>query len=414
MPGEELTPRARPRTVFLSALEPSADFHAAALIAAVRRHRPETRFVGLAGPQMQAAGCEALFDFTGRSAMLLGVVRVAGLALDLLRRIDRMFAAGVADLFVPVDSPTFNLPLARRAKARGLPVVYYIAPQVWAWAEFRVHKVRSRTDRLAVILPFEEDYFRSHGIDAKYVGHPLIESLSRQVVDTGEVAALRSLGSPVVTCLPGSRRHVVDEILPGQVEVCRRIASRHPRAVFLFAAASDELARKLTLFVEGMRGANVAFPYRVELGRNPELITAADLVLVASGTATLEVAWHRRPMIVMYNASKWGYRLIARRLIRTEHLSLVNILAGRELVPEFMPYYDSPDPIAAEALALLADTNRRERIRQDLDELIRCLGTHRAADETASIILDTLDRSVSRRARSADDTGPRGSRHRVW
>lgn len=416
----------RPPTIFLSALEPSADQHAADLIAAIRRHRPDARFVGLAGPRMQAVGCRSLFDMTARSAMLLGIVGIAGEAIALLRRLDRLFAAGIADIFVPVDSPTFNLPLAGRAKARGLPVVYYIAPQVWAWAEFRVRKVRRRTDRLAVILPFEEPYFRNHGIEATFVGHPLMHSLPRRTVDSDRIDGLRQAGSPIVAVLPGSRRHVVDEVLPGQIAICRRIAARYPEAGFLFAAASEERAVHIDAMLRselastdrpGASDSAATRPperlnYRIETGHNAEVISAADLVLVASGTATLEVAYYRRPMIVMYNASKWAYRLIARRLIRTKHLSLVNILAGRALVPEFMPYYESVDPIATEALDLLANQLRREAMIAGLDALVRDLGSHQVADEAAAIVLETW--AAQQRPSNPGRTAPRGSRHRIW
>ncbi|MBN1488987.1 MAG: lipid-A-disaccharide synthase [Phycisphaerae bacterium] len=396
-------------TVFLSALEPSADLHAANLIAAIRAREPETRFLGVGGPKMREAGCETLFDLTTRSAMLLGAVGLVAEAFRMLCRIDRLFGAGVADVFVPVDSPTFNLPVSLRAKARGLPVVYFIAPQVWAWAEFRIHKVRKRTDRLAVILPFEEPYFRSHGINATFVGHPLIESLARTPIDTMAVSAFNDLGEPLVTCMPGSRGHVVDEVLPGQIEVCQAIVRRHPNAAFVFAAASRAIAQRIARTLD--RAAQTQrLRCQIVTGRNAEAISAADLVLVASGTATLEVAYHNRPMIVMYNASKWGYRLIGRRLIRTEHLSLVNILARRRIVPEFMPYYDSTAPITQVALEILANPSRQAAMRDDLADLIQELGSHDVAQEAAAIVLDVL------RAQPCPTRHPalRGSRHRVW
>lgn len=396
-----------PTTIFLASLEPSADRHAAALINAIRRQRPDARFVGIAGPRMIEAGCEALCDLTLRAAMLYGAVGLVGTTLDLLRRIDRLFAEGVADVFVPVDSPAFNLLLARRAKARGLPVVYYIAPQVWAWAEYRVGKVRRRTDRLAVILPFEEPYFRGHGIDATFVGHPLVEAMEQSPPDPAAVARWRGVGEPIITCLPGSRRHVVTEVLPTQVAVCRQIVSRYPRAAFLFAAANDARAAEIRAGLAA-EGNAVAARSHVAIGENDALLSAADLVLVASGTAALEVACHHRPMVVMYNASRWGYHLVARWLIRTKYLSLVNILAQRPLVPEFMPYVRSVDEVARAALDLLGDAGRRERVCAELTELVASLGRHRAADETASIVLDACDRLGRRR------TGPRGSRHRIW
>jgi len=392
-------------TIFVSALEPSADAHAAAVVAAIRRREPAASVIGLGGPQMQQAGCRLVADLTHRSAMLLGSLRLVTEAVGLLQRIDRILAGGSVQVVVPVDSPTFNLPLARRAKARGLPVIYFIAPQVWAWAEFRVRKVRARVDQLACILPFEESYFRARGIPAWYVGHPLMEALSARPLNLRRIQRYRSLGKPLVACFPGSRRHVVAEVLPGQIEVCARVREAFPEAAFLFAAASEKAGGQIS---EGLRRRPSRLNARIELGANSDVITAADLVLVASGTASLEVAWHRRPMIVMYNASKWGYRLIGRWLIRTPHLSLVNILAGRRIVPEFMPYYESAEPIAAEAIGLLRDPERREAMIRDLGDLVAGLGGHQVADEVAAMVLDAAQRTCRRLP------GPRGSRHCLW
>jgi len=169
--------------------------------------------------------------------------------------------------------------------------------------------------------------------------------------------------------------------------VARAIASRHARAVFLFAAASEAAAEMIR---DGLRDGPPNC--RVEPGRNAEVLSAADLALCASGTATLEVAWHRVPMVVMYNGSKWGYRLIGRWLIHTPYLSLVNILAGEWIVPEFMPYYSSTEPIVAEALDLLGNAKRRAKMRSDLDTVVRSLGSASAARETARIALDMLGR----------------------
>jgi lipid-A-disaccharide synthase len=434
--GLTSTPTAR---ILISALEPSADRHAAALVAAARHARPGLEFVGPAGPRMRDAGCRPISDLTARSAMLLGAASLLGDAARLLRRLDHLMASGAIDLVLPVDSPAFHFHLARRAKARGLPVVYFIAPQVWAWAPWRIHKLRRCVDRMAVILPFEQAYFRDRGVDATYVGHPLIESLSQTRLDAPRRDAFRALGDPIITCLPGSRRHVIREVLPGQIAVARQIHAHHPNAHFLFAAASDEAAALIHTYTNaryetcprtgaapktGATGGSSAsaefctdprrtapgpLPHDVVTASNAEAIAAADLVLVASGTATLEVAYHARPMIVMYNASKWGYRLVARWLIATAHLSLVNILAGRTLVPEFMPYYDSPQPIADAALQLLADSARRDAMQRDLAALVDPLRGHQVGREAAAIVLETLD-ATHRAARRT----PRGSRHHIW
>ncbi len=372
----------RPPRIFISAAEPSGDRHAAELIGKIREARPDAAIFGVAGPLMRAAGCQAMDDLTGRSAMLLGAVRLAGHAWRLIRTVHRELRSESADLAILVDSPALHLPMARKIKAAGCPVLYYIAPQLWAWAPWRIGRVRRRIDQLAVILPFEEEYFRRRGVEARFVGHPLISQLSSYRPAAARVAEFKSMARSIIACLPGSRRHVIEEVLPGQIEVCRAIARKHENTGFLFAAADESAQRMVRSAL-----ASESFTWRVERQCNGEILSAATLALVASGTATLETAWHGVPMVVMYNGSKWGYRLIGRWLVRTPHLSLVNILAGRRIVPEFMPYYTSTEPIAAEALGLLVDKHRRQTMQADLASVIASLGTASAAGTTAQMAL---------------------------
>ena len=371
-----------PARIFLSAAEHSGDRHGASLIAAIGERAPETRFFGVAGPRMQQAGCEAMDDLTERSAMLVRAIQMVGHAWRLLRRVRSRLRAEPADLAILIDSPALHLPMARHIRAAGCPVLYYIAPQLWAWAPWRIGRVRRRVDHLAAILPFEQDYFRGRGVPTDFVGHPLVEQLKEASSEADLCAELRGAGKPVIACLPGSRRHVVNEVLPGQIEVARTIAQHHPDAIILFAAADASAGTTIETALRTER-----FHYCVLVDRNAEVLQAADLALCASGTATLEVAWHHVPMIVMYNGSKWGYRLVGRWLVRTPHLCLVNILADRRIVPEFMPYYTSTAPIAAEALDLLADASRREAMQNDLRDVIDSLGTMSASSRTAELAL---------------------------
>jgi lipid-A-disaccharide synthase len=331
---------------------------------------------------MQAAGCHAIDDLTGGSAMLLHAVRMVGRAWRLVRRVRRALEDEPADLAVLIDSPALHLPMAKQIRAAGCPILHYIAPQLWAWAPWRIRRLRRRVDRLAVILPFEQAYFRHRGVQAQYVGNPLVEQLAEAHVDSALCNELRGAGDPVVACLPGSRMHVIREVLPGQREVARAIAHRHAGAVMVFAAASEAAAECIERALHGE-----PFSYRVLTGRNAEILSVADVALCASGTATLEVAWYGVPMVVMYNGSKWGYRLVGRRLIRTPHLSLVNILAGRCVVPEFMPYYDSTEPVAAEALDLLVNKPRRAAMQGGLERVVESLGVTRASEKTADMAL---------------------------
>ncbi|MGQ9649190.1 MAG: lipid-A-disaccharide synthase [Phycisphaerae bacterium] len=394
-------PPSSPR-IFISAAEPSGDRHAAGLVWEIRRLCPQAHLFGVGGPAMQAAGCVAIDDLTSKSAMLVGSLRLLGHAWRLLRRISRTLEACPADLAIIVDSPALHLPMAKRLRKSGCPVLYYIAPQLWAWAPWRIRRLRRRVDRVAAILPFEEDYFRQRGVDAKYVGHPLVEQLANYKLDPTLLKDIGGAGSPVIACLPGSRSHVIREVLPGQVEVARTIAKHHPRAVFLFAAAD---ARGSAIIRETLPGSDLN--YRIEIAHLPEVLSTSDLALCASGTATLEVAYHGVPMVVMYNGSKWGYRLVGRHLITTPYLSLVNILAGRRVVPEFMPYYDSAEPIAAEALDILATPARREAMKADLGRIIDSLGTSRAAEQTARMAIQMIvaEQGTSSMAYNNSDTG---------
>jgi lipid-A-disaccharide synthase len=371
--------------VFVSAAEPSADLHAASLISAVHRLEPGIRFAGVAGPAMQEAGCWPVFDMTRHSAMLLGAVRAVPKALRMLATVGRhlkryQFAAAVL-----VDSPVLNLPIARKAKRQGVPVLYYVAPQLWAWGRHRVRRVRARVDRMAVILPFEEAFFRERGIDATYVGHPLFDSLAGQEPDPAAVAAIQARGAPVLAILPGSRRHVVKEVLPGQLEVARSVGERFPGLHVGISVANDGADQVIDAILQAK-----AVPATTYRQPNTNLLTAADLVLVASGTATLEVAYRHKPMIVMYNASRLAYQLIGRWFIHTKHLSLVNIIAGRELVPEFMPYYRSTGPIAERALALLSYDAARQQMSADLADLMDPLAKTGASDNTARMLLEMI------------------------
>jgi len=371
--------------VFISAAEPSADLHGSNLIRAVADRCPNARFVGVAGPRMRAAGCERIFDMTRHSAMLLGAVRSAGRAAQMLLTCAAYLRRFRFDAAVLIDSPTLHLPLARRAHAAGVPVLYYIAPQMWAWGAYRIHRLRNDVERLAVILPFEESYFRERGVEATFVGHPLADAWATRSINRPAVEVIRAQGQPVVALLPGSRRHVVQEVLHGQLAVADRIKAVLPQASFGVSVANPQVAPIISAMIGGHRTAVRAFS-----GGHAELLEAADLVLVASGTSTLEVAFHQRPMIVMYNASRIGYQLFARWFIRARHLALPNILAGREIVPEFMPYYNSIDPIADRAVALLTSQTARSEMCAALAAIVEPLKAARASQRTADLLLEMI------------------------
>lgn len=369
-------------TFFISAAEPSADVHGESLIRAVRAKSPDAQFIGVAGPRMVEAGCEAIFDMSRHSAMLLDAIGAAGKAMAMFQAVGRQLRSRGFDAAVVIDSPTLHLPLSLRLKAAGIPVLYYIAPQLWAWGKYRVHRLRERADKVACILPFEEKFFRDEGVDARFVGHPLTDALAARTIDTSVVEKFRRAGSPFITLLPGSRRAVVERMLPDQLEVARRIANAYPHAVFGVSVANPQVEPIIRAGV-----ARASLKVHIHAGEPGELIQAADLVLVTSGTTTLEVAYHEKPMIVMYRASTLFYHALARWMIYTPHLSLPNILANRRIVPEFMPVYRSIVPIADEAIALLRDDPRRLQMSADLARIVAPLRDNSASEKTADMLL---------------------------
>ncbi|MDO8630906.1 MAG: lipid-A-disaccharide synthase [Phycisphaerales bacterium] len=380
---KHLVRQSRGPLVFISAAELSADVHGAALIRATREACPDVRFVGIAGPNMVAAGCEAVYDMTGHAGMLLGAIANVGRGITMLSAADRYLRMYPFDAAVLIDSPTLHLPLAAKAQIAGVPVMYYIAPQMWAWGAYRIHKLRNRCDRVAVIFPFEEEYFRNQGVNARYVGHPLGDLIDGETRDPALVDEIRSLGSPVVALLPGSRKHVAQTMLPDQLKVAERIAGEFRNAFFGVSVAGTSVAPLI-----GRLTAASPVRNRLFSGHHGELIEAADLVLVASGTAALEVAFRGRPMVVMYQSSPLLYHLIARWMIHTPYLSLPNILANREIVPEFMPYYRSTEPIAKRAIELLKSDEERSRMVSDLAAVVEPLRGRSASSTAAAMLLD--------------------------
>ncbi len=394
-----------PPTVFISAAEPSADLHGANLIRAVNRLDPDVRFVGVAGPLMREAGCAGIFDMTAHAAMGGGILKVVPQALSMLRACRNYLHSHRVDLVVPIDSPMLNLGVARHGKRAGVPVLYYIAPQVWAWARSRVRRVRRRVDRLAVILPFEEAFFREYDIPAEYVGHPLFDTLASREIDPADIEALRAQGRPVVAIMPGSRKHVTEEVFPGQLEVAAAIRAQHPEVHFAISVANERTAPIIERIL-----ADCDLPYSLHHRANGLVLQAADLALVASGTATLEVAYYHTSMVVMYNGTRFGYYVFGKWVISIPHLSLVNILAGRELVPEFMPFYNSTEPIKAQALDILGNPERARQMRADIGAMIDPLIKTGASENAARILLEMLEDSAAGRGRGGERAKAGGKR----
>ncbi len=380
----------QPARVFISVAEDSADVHAAALVRAARTHLPGCAFFGLTGPRLRDEGVETIDDLAAHAAMLTGTIGLIRRGWRALRRVEAAWDARRPDLVVLLDSPELHLPLATRARRRGLPVLYYIAPQTWASRAGRNRRIARDVDRLACILPFEEAYFRAAGVRAEYVGHPLFETLRREQADPQRVARLRSGVGATIALLPGSRRHVVQTMLPLQLRVLGALRARGVALHAAVSAASPDRAQQIRAILGGATPA-----VEVVEQDNASLLAAADLVLVASGTATLHVAHYRKPMVVMYDAGRVAgaaFRIAGRLVIKTPHLSLVNILARRRVVPEFMPTVRDPDAVGRVAAALLGDATWRNLMIRQIGETIRPLEQAPASENVCRIMREMLAR----------------------
>lgn len=373
----------KPARIFVSVAEDSADAHAAALMrCAARENRPWT-FAGLTGPRMRALGAETVFDMASHAAMLSGVFGLIGRAWKALAAIRANWQQQRPDAVLLLDSPELNLRIAKMAREAGLPVIYYIAPQTWASRAGRNRRIARDVDRLACILPFEQEYFRDCGVPAEYVGHPLFESLSEEAAAPDQVEALRSSQTPLVALLPGSRKHVIRSVLPIQLDVVRRMRA----AGAAFRTAISAVDEDRAIVVREILSAEKS-EAEIVIAGNAALLTAADLVLVASGTATLHVAAYRKPMIVMYDAGLLGrlHSTFGRFVLTTPHLSLVNILGRRRIVPEFMPRVFDRQMVARLGTRLLHDDDWRTRMISDLDQMIRPLEQSHASRRVCQII----------------------------
>lgn len=288
------------------------------------------------------------------------------------------------DLLILIDYPDFNLLLARAAKRLHVPVLYYISPQVWAWRTGRVRKIAARVDRMAVILPFEQGFYEKRGMRVEYVGHPLLEILPDRL-DRQEI--LRSLGlaenHPIIGILPGSRREEVSRLLPVMIKAAESLSNRYPRLACLLPLAptiSPEL-------VNGLVRASF-LPIRIHHDMY-HVLAASDLVLVASGTASLEAAIMRAPMVVVYRISPVSY-WVAKKVVKVPYVSLVNLIAGEKIVPELIQEDVTPERLAREAESLLGGGKRRETMVHSLLNLRDALGDGSASLKTAKIALSMM------------------------
>jgi lipid-A-disaccharide synthase len=378
-----------PLRIGIVAGEASGDNIAAALITALRAQVPDAVFEGVAGPRMQAAGCTTLCPMERLSVMgLTEVLRHLPALLGLRRRLRRHFTAHPPDLFIGVDAPDFNLGLERALKRRGIRTLHYVSPSVWAWRRYRVRKIAASVDCILTLFPFEERFYLEQHVPARCVGHPLADQVADEV---DQAAARRALGippgGPLLALLPGSRTSEVRQLALPFLAAAAWCQARRDDLHFVVPLAN---ARCRAAFEEAVSRLPSVPPLTLLTGRGMEAMAAADAVLLASGTATLECLLLRRPMVVAYRLSALTFRL-ARRLVRVPFFSLPNLLAGRALVREFLQHDVTAENLGRELLALVEQPQRAAALAHEFAAIHRDLRRD-ASHAAARVVLQMTGR----------------------
>jgi len=375
-----------PRVVIIAG-EASGDQLGASLIRAARKKYPDLEFAGVAGDGMRSAGCRAWFDCSDLAVMgLFEVLRHLPRLLRLRRDIVKRLLADPPDVLVGIDAPDFNLGIERIARRNGIPTVHYVCPSVWAWRQSRVNILRKACDRVLCLLPFEASFLERHGVAGQFVGHPLADEITGSDDRSAARAALGVGGESVVALLPGSREGEVARLGPVFAAAAAWLTERVSGISFVSPAVDSRLR---ALFESHLQEFAPDCEVTVFDGRARDVIAVSDVVLVASGTATLEAMLARRPMVMAYRMAPltyWVARLF--RLVRLEHFSLPNLLAGRTLIPELIQGDATAEAMGAEILGLLHSPERCDEQAQAfaaLHDRLRCSASARAAEAVLEV-----------------------------
>jgi lipid-A-disaccharide synthase len=368
----------------VSCAEASGDLYAGALARELSALDPSVAITGFGGPHLAAAGGTLIADYRGLA--VTGITEAIPKIPQFLRTRRQLVAVARErrpDALVVIDSPDFNFWLARAVRSLGVPVVYYISPQIWAWRRGRLKSIRGFADRVLVIFPFEERIYRDAGVPVEFVGHPLVDLIATSAPRGAFLAGLGlAAGVPTVALLPGSRANEVARILPDLATAAVRIREQIPAAQFVVARA-PHLDDRLFAAARALPGSAL-----VE-GDTDTVLASADVALTASGTATVQAALHDTPMVIVYRTSALTYQM-GRRLVSVDAIGMVNLIAGEKIVPELIQDAFTPDAVAREAVSILTDRARAARIRQGLAQVRARLGGTGASRRAAAAILNVV------------------------
>ena len=383
------------RTIYFVAGEVSADNHGASLMRCLRELDPTLKFIGRGGPQMQEVAGKQFKNWIGDAAVLglWEVLRKYGYFREQFRQTTEEIVESEPDAVLLIDYPGFNLRLARalRRQSRRQKIIYYISPQVWAWNRGRIKRMARWIDLVLCIFPFEADLYNESGLRALFVGHPMIERLQ---VRKAEVARDPNL----IGLFPGSRLREVRKILPVLIETARLLLRSKPTLRFEVAAASEELAQEISMMLTPhlnclppvTSGAPRTRPiFEIMVGKTAEIMQRAWVGIVASGSATLEAAYFRMPFALVYKVA-WPTYLAARLVVNVNYLGMPNLLAGRDVVPEFIQHRAQPDAIASAVRPLIDDEKARNQMISQFDVVIPKLGGSGASEKAARAIIEEI------------------------
>ncbi|MDB4766526.1 lipid-A-disaccharide synthase [bacterium] len=397
--------------IFFSVGEPSGDLHGANLIRRMKTEMPNADFVGYGGPKMVDAGCDVHYDLTQQAVMFLwDVIKQLRFFFGLVDRADEYFAENEVDAVVLIDYPGFNWWIAKKAKQRGIPVFYYGVPQMWAWAPWRVRKIRKYVDHVLCKLPFEVEWFKQRDCHATYVGHPYFDQLQRQSYDGMFLQKIKSEG--LVTLLPGSRDREVKNNLPTLVTAVEHVAQACPQAQFAVACFNQKQKEMAEEILEDHRQSRdvdqPALPkIQLFVDRTPELMVAATACMACSGSVSMELLHHRKPTVIVYKVKRWIMAAQA-ILLRTKFITLVNLIAADDIrkktwapfdperhpdeaiMPEYMSTGDVSKEVANHVVTWLKDEDRRQQKVAQLDSVAEKYAIAGATSRAADYMISKL------------------------
>ncbi len=368
--------------------EASGDLHAAKLIRAIHAKQSDIHFYGIGGDHMAQAGAEV--HVNSRDMAVVGLVEIWAQRKLIFGALDKMkqsIAAQPPDLLILVDYPEFNLRLAKFAKQHGVKVLFYISPQIWAWRQHRVKKIKQRVDMMAVVFPFEEIFYKKHDVPVQFVGHPLVD----EVKASADQASLRTefginTDKLTIGLFPGSRRSEIKRLLVTILESARCIKQQHPDCQFLLPLAHTLDTTDIETALTDYADLNI----RTVQHRSYDVMEACDLILTVSGTVTLEIALMKKPMVIINRVAWLTYQLV-HRMLKIDHIGLCNIVADKRIAPELIQYDATPEKICETMNTLIHDQNARQTMQMELAKIEGLLGARGGIDNMATLTLQMLE-----------------------